>query len=122
MSQLTKEQDEALKKCSTDRLRSRLINAGEDAEKVNSMDRFQLLEAVTSVMLSDGDTAQAKAPITDDLQKLDDWSSQLRKPKNVWSSRQWKGIKSGNKDVLNYRRRRDDNRGSRSMRLKVRTT
>jgi len=69
MSQLTKEQDEALKKCSTDRLRSRLINAGEDADKVNSMDRFQLLEAVTSVMLSEGDTAQAKAPITDELRQ-----------------------------------------------------
>jgi len=40
MSQITKEQDEALEKCSTDRLRSLLINAGEDAEKVNSMDRF----------------------------------------------------------------------------------
>ena len=51
MDQLDAEQLEQLKKCSTERLRFKLIRVGEDEEAVVAMDRPKLLEAVARSML-----------------------------------------------------------------------
>ena len=58
MDQLDAEQTEQLKKCSTERLRFKLIRVGEDEESVVAMDRPKLLEAEARIMVAskvDGD-------------------------------------------------------------------
>ena len=51
MEKLTSEQAEAIKKCSTDRLRAKLIKAGLDEEAVFAMERPKLLEQMAELTL-----------------------------------------------------------------------
>ena len=51
MDQLAADQQEQLKKCSTDRLRLKFVQSGGSEEAASLMDRSQLLDALTRVML-----------------------------------------------------------------------
>ena len=67
MQQLEPSQRESIKKISTDRLRTKLTDAGFDVKQLTYMTREQLLDACTKVVLSSKDVlppaAAAKAPI-----------------------------------------------------------
>jgi hypothetical protein len=67
MQQLEPSQRESIKKISTDRLRTKLTDAGFDVKQITYMTREQLLDACTKVVLSSKDVlppaAAAKAPI-----------------------------------------------------------
>jgi len=51
MDQLAADQEEQLKKCSTDRLRLKFVQTGGSKEVASLMDKSQLLDALTKVML-----------------------------------------------------------------------
>ena len=49
--QLAADQQEQLKRCSTDRLRLKFVQSGGSEEAASLMERSQLLDALTNVML-----------------------------------------------------------------------
>ena len=51
MDQLAADQQEQLKRCSTDRLRLKFVQSGGSEEAASLMERSQLLDALTKVML-----------------------------------------------------------------------
>ena len=68
MEQLNPDQQEQLKKCSTERLRLKLVQAGEKEDAVSQMDRPKLLEALAQRVLAsardpeEGATMEATGP------------------------------------------------------------
>ena len=63
MEQLDADQIQQLKKCSTERLRLKLMRVGEEENDVIGMDRPKLLEAVAKLMLLDVDDGQINADV-----------------------------------------------------------
>jgi len=63
MEQLDADQLEQLKKCSTERLRLKLMHVGEEEDDVIGMDRPKLLEAVAKLMLLNVDDGQINADV-----------------------------------------------------------
>jgi len=61
MEKITKEQQDAIKKASSENLRDKLLRAGWETEKVGSLDRSQLLEAAAELAAQQATAAEANA-------------------------------------------------------------
>jgi len=51
MDRLSGDRQEIIKKCSSDRLRSKLVEAGYDSATVSKLDRTGLMEAMAQLMM-----------------------------------------------------------------------
>jgi hypothetical protein len=70
VDRLSEEQRTLLQKCPTDRLRARLVRAGQDEEQVFAWDRPDLLEAMAEVILASGEEGATKATVAADPERL----------------------------------------------------
>jgi len=82
MEKLTKQQQEALRKCSTVRLQANLLRAGMAEDTIEGMDRQQLTTAWAEMILAGKDEGQMEGAAA--AEKVPGYDPQLERERLQW--------------------------------------